>query len=97
MTTEVQGLVKGRFLEIDRKYEVTAVVLCRGECFVFRRLNLDKLFTNPCRGLRKQLKIDYLTRGFSGSIRVRERNDLLVATVELGYPPVPPRDDGADD
>ena len=53
-------------------------------------LNMDKLFTNPGRGLRKQLKIDYMTRGFSGSIRIREKNDLLVATVELGYPPLAP-------
>ncbi len=56
-------------------------------------MNLDKIFTNPCRGLKKQLKISYLTRGFSGAIRIREKDDLLVAAVELGYPPIPKVDD----
>ena len=54
---------------------------------------MDKIFTNPCRGLQKHLKINYMTRGFSGSIRIREKDDLLVATVELGYPPIKPVDD----
>ena len=44
-------------------------------------------------GVRKWLKIHYVVRGFMGTLRVREKNDLLVAAVELGYPPRPPRDE----
>ena len=55
------------------EYAILLLLLCR--------VNLDKVFTNPCRGMLKQLKIDYISRGFSGSIRVRERKDLLVATI----------------
>lgn len=76
VTVTVQGMVNGRFLNIDRN------------------IDLDKLFTNPCRGLQKKLKIDYVSRGFSGCIRIREKNDALVATIELGYPPVILDDDG---
>ena len=43
--------------------------------------------------LQKHLRVSYMTRGFSGSIRIREKDDLLVATVELGYPPIKPVDD----
>ena len=28
-----------------------------------------------------------------GNLRVREKNDLLIAGIELGYPKVPPPDD----
>lgn len=57
-------------------------------------VNLNRMFRmDPSPGKRKQLKIEYLTRGFTGSIRVREKNDCLVAGIELGYPPMPPPDD----
>jgi hypothetical protein len=29
----------------------------------------------------------------AGNLRVREKNDGLVAAIELGYPPLPPPDD----
>ena len=59
-----------------------------------REVNLNKLFRrDPSPGKRKQLHVAYLTRGFTGNLRVREKDDCLVASVELGYPPVPPPDD----
>lgn len=47
---------------------------------------------DPSPGIRKQLKVEYVTRGFTGAVRVREINDALVSNVELGYPPVPLED-----
>lgn len=59
-----------------------------------RDVNLSKTFKkDPSVGKRKLLKINYITRGFSGNLRVREKDDCLVASVQLGYPPVPPPDD----
>ncbi len=48
-------------------------------------LNLEHAFGDPCPGVRKRLYLEYLTRGFTGCVRVRENNDCLVATVELGF------------
>jgi len=56
-------------------------------------INLDELFSNPCPGAKKNLVVEYVTRGFQGSIRVRERNNCLGACLELGYPPIPPREE----
>jgi hypothetical protein len=50
-------------------------------------LDLEKTFGDPCLGVRKVLKIYYCTRGFQGAIRVREKNGLLVAPVEIGFEP----------
>jgi hypothetical protein len=76
VTNEVQGLVKGPTLIIERE------------------LNLNKYFkVDPSPGRQKELAISYLTRGFTGNLRVREKQDLLFAGVELGYPPIPPPDD----
>jgi hypothetical protein len=76
VTNEIQTLVNGRTLIIDRD------------------LNLNEFFKmDPSPGRTKELKISYMTRGFMGNLRVREKNDLLVASIELGYPPLPPPDD----
>ena len=56
--------------------------------------DLNKLFLkDPSPGKRKQLRIEYVTRGFTGNLRIRELDDRLTAAVELGYPPLPPPDD----
>jgi hypothetical protein len=47
---------------------------------------------DPCPGMRKQLRINYVTRGFIGQTRVRELNDCFITNIELGYPPVPEAD-----
>jgi hypothetical protein len=49
--------------------------------------DLFKLFGDPCAGVPKYLRVEYVALGFKGSMRVRERDDLLVAALELGYPP----------
>jgi hypothetical protein len=77
VSSEVQNLVKGRTLELSR---------CR---------DLEALFsTDPCPGQPKQLRVDYSTPGFRGNLRVKvnNRRDCLVAALELGFPPVTPRD-----
>jgi len=51
------------------------------------------LVRDPCPGIHKQLRIEYITRGFYGNVRVREKDDLLVAGVQLGYLPESPQDD----
>ena len=55
--------------------------------FILTSVNLDGMFGDPCIGVRKVLKINYVTRGFTGAVRVREQNDCAVASVELGFPP----------
>jgi hypothetical protein len=76
VTNEIQGLVVGNTLKIERE------------------LNLKELFKmDPAPGRQKEIQIDYITRGFQGNIRVREKKDLLIAGIELGYPPLPPPDD----
>jgi len=56
--------------------------------------DLNKLFMkDPSPGKRKKLRIEYVTRGITGNLRVRVADDKLVASIELGYPPVPPPDD----
>jgi hypothetical protein len=76
VTNEIQGLVVGNTLTIERE------------------VNLNELFKmDPAPGRPKEIQIDYITRGFQGNVRVRERNDLLIAGIELGYPPLPPPDD----
>lgn len=61
---------------------------------ITRDMNLNEIFhKDPCPGRRKQLKIEYIMRGFTGNLRVREKDDCLVANIELGYPPLPPPDD----
>ena len=35
-------------------------------------VHLEKLFRDPCPGIRKQLKIGYMVRGFSGTLRLDE-------------------------
>jgi hypothetical protein len=56
-------------------------------------MDLTALFGDPCFGVNKVLKIYYQTRGFTGAVRVREREGTLVAAVELGFPPEVPPDD----
>jgi hypothetical protein len=64
---------------------------------VCQDVNLDKIFSkDPALGLRKQLHFKYTTQGFRGNLRVRERDNLMVAGIQLGYPPVPPRDEYQD-
>ncbi len=58
-------------------------------------MNFDDYLSNPCVGIRKALKFQYVTRGILGCIRVREKDDNLIANVEIGYMPVPPRDEAA--
>jgi hypothetical protein len=88
----------GYLTDLSKVIDVTATVqgMVEGRFLLIDKdLDLDKTFTNPCRGLKKQLKIEYTTRGFSGSLRIREKDDTLTATVELGYPPTVAEDDGA--
>lgn len=80
VTQEMQSLVTGRLLRVDPE-----------------KTNLETLFKrDPAIGLRKQLRIDYETFGFRGSVRVREKSDRLSCPVTLGYPDQTPRDDFQD-
>lgn len=56
-------------------------------------MNLTEIFGDPCFGVNKILRIYYQTRGFTGAIRVREKDGTLIAGVELGFPPEVPDDD----
>jgi hypothetical protein len=61
-------------------------------------VKLDEVFPyDPAPGIRKQLRIDYCTKGFAGNLRVREKKGFLSAAMELGFQPIPPRDDYEDE
>ncbi len=46
------------------------------------------MFGDPCPGVPKYLRVEYVALGFKGSMRVREKEDCLIAALELGYPPL---------
>jgi hypothetical protein len=86
----------GHPTDLTRSVDVSAITqkFVIGRTFqIDPKINLDELFSNPCPGAKKTLTVEYVTRGFQGSIRVRERNDFLGAVLELGYPPIPPREE----
>lgn len=60
--------------------------------FISKTANLNMMFGDPCPGVRKQLAVFYVVRGYKGCVRVRERDNKLMAKIELGYPPTPPPD-----
>jgi hypothetical protein len=86
----------GNFEDVSKLIDCTSEVQGRvqGACLcIEEQEDLNKLFTiDPCPGMRKQLRIDYVSRGFIGNIRVREKEGLLAASVSLGYMPIPPKD-----
>ena len=45
---------------------------------------------NPLRGYRKLLKVGYVARGLTGTMRLPDVGGKLVADVYIGYPPQPP-------
>lgn len=51
-------------------------------------VDLYQLFGDPCPGVPKYLRVEYVALGFKGSMRVREKDDTLIAALELGYPPL---------
>jgi hypothetical protein len=78
---------------IDVTSDLQRLVVGKSLC-IETGCDLNRLFQfDPSPGKRKQLRIAYMTKGFTGNLRVREKQDLLVAGIELGYPPVNPPDD----
>lgn len=49
--------------------------------------DLALLFRDPARGVRKELKLSYTTRGFSGTMRIEENNARLKSSIQVGYIP----------
>ncbi|CAM9410853.1 unnamed protein product [Ectocarpus sp. 13 AM-2016] len=47
--------------------------------------DLQELFDDPCRGVRKKINITYVARGLNGIIRVSEKDRYLVADIVVGY------------
>lgn len=72
---------------IDVTVEVQKLVIGRF-LKISTHADLYKLFGDPCPGVPKYLRVEYVALGFKGSLRVREKDDLLVAALELGYPPL---------
>ena len=86
------GILDDASRVVDVTLEVQSMVEGR-KLHIGTDVDLTKAFSkDPCPGMRKQLRIAYVTRGFVGAVRVRERNDLFVTTIELGYPAVPGED-----
>ncbi|CAN0150103.1 unnamed protein product, partial [Pylaiella littoralis] len=62
------------------------VVVQGGEKLVINcKTDLLELFDDPCRGVRKKIKITYVARGLNGMVRVSERDRYLAADVIVGY------------
>ncbi|MEC8392495.1 MAG: hypothetical protein VXZ58_06420, partial [Actinomycetota bacterium] len=92
ITRATYGILSDASRVVDVTLEVQSMVEGR-KLHIGTEIDLTEKFSkDPCPGMRKQLRIAYVTRGFVGAVRVRERNDLFVTTVELGYPAVPGED-----
>lgn len=92
----ITNALYGHPTDLVRNIDVTAQIqeFVKGRSLVVpKEVNLDELLQNPCPGVKKRLYIEYVTRGFQGCIRVREKDDFLIAALELGYPPIPPSDE----
>lgn len=85
VTTAIQNLVTGKVFRLKSEYVYRFYM--KFSLNHQNSVNLDGMFGDPCIGVRKVLKIRYVTRGFTGAVRVREHNDCAVAAVELGFPP----------
>ncbi len=87
----------GELDDLTKLIDVTSDVqsMVKGNTLIIEEdVNLNKVFKiDPSPGRQKKLQIKYITRGFTGNLRVREKNDLFVAGIELDYPPIPPPDD----
>lgn len=82
------GILDDSSRVVDVTLEVQSMVEGR-KLHIGTDVDLTKAFSkDPCPGMRKKLRIAYVTRGFIGAVRVRERNDLFATTIELGYPAV---------
>ncbi|CAN0282227.1 unnamed protein product, partial [Ectocarpus fasciculatus] len=62
------------------------VVVQGGEKLVIDcNTDLQELFDDPCRGVRKKINITYVARGLNGIVRVSEKDRYLVADIVVGY------------
>jgi hypothetical protein len=91
---KIQRALYGNPRDLKQLFDVTNNVQCLVDGSIMRisaDTSLKKLFGDPCPGVPKFLRINYAALGFTGALRVRERNDCLVAQLNLGYPPIPDR------
>ncbi len=92
ITRATYGVLSDPERVVDVTLEVQTMVVGK-VLHISPELDLVSAFSkDPCPGMRKQLRICYVTRGFVGQTRVRELNDQFITNVELGYPPVPEAD-----
>ena len=78
---------------VDVTPEVQGMVTSHG-LRIPKSLTLESVLENPCPGFcKKELRIDYTTRGFIGCVRLREKNDHLIGSLQLGYRTEVPADD----
>lgn len=84
---QITKALYGDFSDTARLMDVTLDIqrsVREGVLHISKKDDLLALFGHdPCPGLRKQLRVDYTTRGFVGNMRVREKNNLLVAGIRL--------------
>jgi hypothetical protein len=52
-----------------------------------RDLDLNAIFRNPARGIRKSLKVAYQCLGLAGTVHMDEFEDHLMGSLRLGYVP----------
>ena len=94
---QIRNATYGFLADTSRVIDVTLEVQSKVKGRILsigKEEDLHRLFSkDPCPGIRKQLRVQYITRGFTGNIRVREKNDTLIAGIDLGYPPLPPADE----
>jgi hypothetical protein len=88
ITRATYGILRDPQRVVDVTLEVQNLV--KGKMLhIGTEVDLNEEFSkDPCPGMRKQLRICYVTRGYLGAVRVREQNDLFITNIELGYPPV---------
>ena len=89
---EVSRATYGHATDLSKAFDVTSevrtLVQASGGTTVCIKKDEDlyALFRDPCRGVRKKLSIEYVVRGYMGTMRVNSQDGHLLADLDLGYP-----------
>lgn len=72
---------------IQSKISTSQLIINKGE-------DMNEYFSkDPFPGKPKKLLIDFITKGVIGSVRVKVKDEFVVAGIQIGYLPKPPRED----
>jgi hypothetical protein len=92
-TLEITQGFYGKLSNYRKVFDVTAELrqlsFLQGghKLYISNTDDLESLFRDPARGVRKELKLSYTSRGFSGTMRIEESKNFLKSSIQIGYIP----------